>query len=129
MKVTNRKVMNSIESLGEIQRTEIPAVLSYRLAKIILVIDPIMKAINMARAKLLDTYAEKDGDGNSAPEPDEKGNMMVKLSDPEKFESELSVLLDAENDMPIEPINISEMDGLSVKPFVFINLDWLFFEG
>lgn len=126
MRLSNRQILDSIESLGELQRTQIPAVLSFRLAKIIMAVDPMVKAINLTRTKLLDAHAEKGDDGKPVTEEDGQGNIMVKLAAPEVFQKELDALLDAENELPFERVVVSELDGLNVTPLVFIKLDWLF---
>lgn len=129
MRITNKQVMESVGALAELQQTDIPAALSFRLAKIIMTIDPMIKAINAARVKLLDKYAKKGDDGRPITRENEEGGTMIEIEDTGSFEQELNEMMLVENDIDFEHICITDMVGLSVKPSVFISLNWLFCEG
>jgi len=119
--------MEGLEALHELQLVELPAVLAFRVAKTALALDPLVKSMNMARKGLFDKYGEKDSDGKVITEAREGGD-VVKIADNEAFVKEMDLLMAAHNDIPLEAISISDLDGFNVKPMVFTNLMWLFQE-
>jgi len=126
MKFTLSETMGMSEGLNDILGKEIPAKVAYWLARFLEKINSETNAMEKARLKLADKYAEKDEEGNLAILKDENGVSLnqYKFKDGNlaKFAKEYEELSKEEFDVDFKPISIDRLDGIKLKPITLIQL-------
>jgi len=125
MEVTNRQIAGGVEAMAELLQLDLPAIVSFRVGKILNILSPVSKAIETTRKTLLHKYAKRDESGQIMCLKDERGT-RVDLADQDAFEEEFGKVLNVTNEVDISPIKIGELAEVKVKPIVFVQLDWLF---
>lgn len=103
----NYEIINIINALNEIGNKRLPAKVGFAIAKNQMELERIYKTYNAQREKLVDSYAQKDEEGNrvTAESPDQ-----IMLTDPKAFAKELQELLEADNEIGIHKIDFSELE-------------------
>jgi len=130
MKVTTIDVMNSIESLKVINALELPFKLSYKIAKHIKELDPILTAYQETHKKLIEKFCNKDEEGNvltkKVKDPNDQEVEVYDLDETnEEYQKEYSDLLNVENEVNIEQISINEFEDVDVKPNDVMSIMWM----
>jgi len=103
-------------SLSKLTHKEVPVKLAYRLGKVMKVVSDELSALESHRARLVKKYSG---------EADENGNYKVPSEKVVEFKKEFSELLGEEIEINCEPIELSELDGLSLAPIDMVRLDKL----
>ena len=110
IKITNKQIIESVEGLNELLASKIPNTLSFKIAKNLKAINPLLELINIERQKIVDDYAKTD---------------II------KFREEERNLLEVENEIDIEVFNedefVKKLGDLPIKPSVYMN-EWMFEE-
>ena len=130
MKLTLNDAVLMTQGLTEIQTKEIPAKVSYWLARFSEKLQDELKSMEKARLKLIEKYAEKDKNGNPLFKKDKDGNQLnvydFKDNNLEKFSVEFNDLLKEEFEVDLNPINISVLDDIKLKPITLMQLGKIF---
>ncbi len=115
MKITYRKLIDSIPSFKELNEIEFMPRTALDLAKLSKVIDSELITFDETRTKLAKRY-------ENTPEDEEKARKQS-----EKATKEFTELLDSEVDIEVKtiPFTIIERTNRNIKPSIFIALDWL----
>lgn len=123
MKISNERLVNSVEVLSKVTNLELPIKLSYAFSKNITKIDTVLKAYNVERAKLLNKYGEKDKEGNL--KQNEKGE--VNILDRENFNKEIAELLQCESEIDIHLIDLESINtDIKITPGELMVIDYMF---
>lgn len=122
-KLSNERMLEDIQKLGEIANRELPVKASYAIAKNISKIEAELKVYDKERKKLIEKYAEKDDKGNV--KSDEHGNVVFKEDCKEQWNRDIKELLAIENDIDINKFNINELDGYKMTPAELMLIDYM----
>ena len=107
MKLSNEKILNTINTLGNLNNTQLPIKVAYAISKNINKIECELKAYNTEKAKLIDKYAEKDEEGKL--KVDEYGNVNIKEAHKEEWNRDIKELLSIENEIDIHMIQLDDL--------------------
>lgn len=107
MKLSNEKILNTINVLGNLNNTQLPIKLAYAISKNINKIDIELKTYNDEKAKLINKYAEKDKEGNVIS--DEHGHIIIEEKHKEDWNNDISELLSIENEIDIHKIQLDDL--------------------
>lgn len=123
MKLSNREILENVNSLKSIAQKQLPVKASYAIAKNISHIESELKIYNEERQKLIDKYAKKDNKGNV--KADKNGQIQFKEGCKEKWNKDIAELLNIENDIEIHKFNINELSGLNVSPAELKTIEYM----
>lgn len=107
MKLSNEKILNTINVLGNLNNTQLNIKLAYAISKNINKIDIELKTYNDEKAKLINKYAEKDKEGNVIS--DEHGHIIIEEKHKEDWNNYISELLSIENEIDIHKIQLDDL--------------------
>lgn len=107
MKLSNEKILNTINILGNLNNTQLPIKLAYAISKNINKIDIELKTYNDEKVKLINKYAEKDKEGNVIS--DEHGHIIIEEKHKEDWNNDISELLSIENEIDIHKIQLDDL--------------------
>lgn len=119
----------TIASINKLIVADINASIAFKLSRIIKEISSILEDKNKMEQTIISKYAEKDEDGNIIQSKDKDGNPIqgsVNIIDMESFNSDISDLLNTENDIPYEKIKFEDMKLQTAKVKDLMLLDFLF---
>ena len=91
MKLTNRKIVNDANLLGNLTHKQLPIKVSYAIAKNISKIEKELEIYNKERQKLIDKYCLKDEEGNLI---DENNQFKIADGNLESWNKDMNQLLD-----------------------------------
>ena len=114
LKLSNERIVNTIDVLGELNNAKLPVKVAYAITKNINKINSELKAYNKEKAKLIDKYGEKDKEGKL--KVDKKGNITLKEEHIEEWNRDIAELLSIENTSCIPPLS----SMLSTSSLVYI---------
>jgi len=117
MKLKLEEAIRAAQSLPTILDREIPAREAFLFARLSAQLSQELKLFEQTRFKLIEKYGERDDNGNLIQEDNH-----YKLKDPEAFGKEYNELLNHEIEIAFDPIDISRLDGINLKPRDLINL-------
>lgn len=107
MKLSNEKILNTINVLGNLNNTQLNIKLAYAISKNINKIDIELKTYNDEKVKLINKYAEKDKEGNVIS--DEHGHIIIEEKHKEDWNNDISELLSIENEIDIHKIQLDDL--------------------
>ena len=107
MKLSNEKILNTINVLGNLNNTQLPIKLAYAISKNINKIDIELKTYNDEKVKLINKYAEKDKEGKVIS--DEHGHIIIEEKHKEDWDNDISELLSIENEIDIHKIQLDDL--------------------
>lgn len=119
----------TIASINKLIVADINASIAFKLSRIIKEISSILEDKNKMEQTIISRYAEKDENGNIIQGKDKDGNPIqgsVNIIDMESFNSDISDLLNTENDIPYEKIKFEDMKLQTAKVKDLMLLDFLF---
>lgn len=123
MKLSNGKLVNSIEVLSKLTNKELPIKFSYALSKNIIKINRELEAYNKERQKLIEKYGEKDEQGKIKTKED--GSVNIK--DVENWNRDFKELLEIENDIDINVIDLDSVSvDINITPGELMVIDYMF---
>ena len=128
MKITLNEVRAMTAGLDVILAKEIPVKPAYWLARFLDKIRSEMDAMEKARMKLVEKYAEKDKDGKLLFKKDKDGKQFdppqYDLTDEnmEKFGKEFAELNEEEIEIDFKPIKLEQLGDINLKPIVLVQL-------
>lgn len=123
-KLTNERIVNTINVLGRLNDTALPIKVAYAVSKNIDKIERELKAYNTEKSKLLDKYAEKNENGEIIIE---NGHFKIKEECAENWNREIRELLDIENDVEIHMIQLDYLlnSNCDIAPSEFSLIDFM----
>ncbi|MCK9475589.1 MAG: hypothetical protein M0R46_06715 [Candidatus Muirbacterium halophilum] len=119
----------TIASINKLIVADINASIAFKLSRIIKEISSILEDKNKMEQTIIARYAEKDENGNIIQSKDKDGNPIqgaVNIIDMASFNSDISDLLNTENDIPYEKIKFEDMKLQTAKVKDLMLLDFLF---
>ena len=118
MKLKMSVAQNSLPALGALAAVSLPAVAAYKVATMIRKLKEPMSTFDETRGALLKEVGElvegKEGE--------------YKINDLDRWNTEMAALLEADVDLAVSPIKVSELGSATVEPRVLVSLDWAFEE-
>lgn len=123
MKLSNRRLIEDIQTLSALTQKQLPVKISYAIAKNIGKIQSELNIYNKERAKLVDKYAEKDEKGEIVVEK----NKQIKFKDKcvEDWKRDINALLDIESDIDIHKFSINDLNGFNISAAEIKAIDYM----
>ena len=125
LNLSNERIVNTINVLGELSNAKLPVKVAYAITKNINKINTELKAYNDEKVKLIDKYAEKDGEGKL--KVDEKGIIPLKEERIEDYNRDIKELLSIENEIDIHMINLDDLlnSNYNISPADLSAIDFM----
>ena len=120
MKLSNRRLLNSVPSLNKLNGLKLPVKTSFKLAKLSRTVETVLKDYQKTLTSLQDKHAEKDDDGEKVVVDN-----TVKFKSEEAFKEEFEELLDCEAEVSSKKISLNDFGTVEVEPSFLYHLDWL----
>lgn len=122
MKLSNEKLVNSIDVLSKLTNMELPIKLSYAFSKNITNIDRELVAYNKEKRKLIKKYGEKDKEGNLKTKKDGTINIL----NIDNFNKELKEILEIETEVDIHLIDLESTNvDINITPLELMLIDYM----
>ena len=123
MKLTNERILNDANGLGQLTQIKLPTKVSYAIAKNIDKIQSILKIYNNEKQKLIDQYSVKDEEGKTKIGEDNK--ITIKAEFLTDWSKDIKELNEIENEIDIHKFNISSLENgnyeMSAGEFMLID--------
>lgn len=119
----------TIQSINTLLDLDINATAAFRLTRIIKELSSIVEDKVKMERKILDKYVEKDANGNPVKPKDQNGNEIsdsVNILNMESFTSEMSQLMELENEIGYEPIKFEDLKLETAKVKDLMKIEFLF---
>lgn len=109
MKLTNERILNDANGLGQLTQIKLPIKVSYAIAKNIAKIQSVLKIYNDEKQKLIDQYSIKGEDGKNLIGEDNKITIQKEfLAD---WSKDIKELNEIENEIDIHKFNINSLEN------------------
>jgi hypothetical protein len=129
-KIKNSQINNeALECLNSIIDEDINAGSAFKLTRILKFISTIVEDRVKAEEKILDKWAQKDENGQIKKATGENGEDLpdtVYIKDVDAFSKDMSDLLNAENLIPFEKLEFSELGLKTAKIKDLLKIEFLF---
>lgn len=112
MKLKAFDILNKYDNLTALANKEVDLLTACTIAKNINALALSRDVINKKRDNIVLKYAEKDENGNVI----QKENGNLNITDIEKFNTEITEILETEIEVEIEKISIEKLQELKVSP-------------
>lgn len=124
MKLTNRKIVNDANLLGNLTHKQLPIKFSYAIAKNISKIEKELEIYNKERQKLIDKYCLKDEEGNLI---DENNQFKIADGNLEAWNKDMNELLDIEIDINIHKFSKDDLfnSNCNITPAELMLIDYM----
>ena len=119
----------TITSLNKLTDVDINANIAFKLMRIIKELSSIIEDKNKMEQMIINKHAEKDENGQVIQAKDDKGNPIpggVNIIDMNAFSSEISDLMEQENEIGYEKINFEDLNLQTAKVKDLMKLEFLF---
>lgn len=115
IEVTLKSVIDNLDTFQTIsQKSEIlPAVLAYKLTRILLQLENEINIFHKAREQLLNKYCQKDNNGQFIT--DEKGSILLQDGVEQNFNEEFNQLINTTIDLNVNKIKLNELEPLQLS--------------
>lgn len=125
MKLSNKKILSTINTLGNLNNAQLPIKVAYAISKNINKIESELKAYNTEKAKLIDKYAVKDEEDKLMV--DEYGNGNIKEEHRADWDRDISELLSIENEIDIHMIQLNDLlnSNYNISPAELSMIDFM----
>lgn len=125
MKLSNEIILNTVNTLGNLNNSQLPIKLAYAISKNINKIECELKAYNTEKAKLIDKYAEKDEEGKLIE--NELGHVTIKEECKEDWNKDITELLAIENEIDIHMIQLDDLlnSNYNISPAELSVIDFM----
>lgn len=125
LNLSNERIVNTINVLGELNNAKLPVKVAYAITKNINKINTELKAYNEEKVKLIDKYAEKDEKGKL--KTNEIGNVILKEEHIEDWNRDIAELLSIENEMDIHMIQLDDLlnSNYNISPAELTAIDFM----
>ena len=124
MKLTNRKIVNDANLLGNLTHKQLPIKVSYAIAKNISKIEKELEIYNKEKRKLIDKYCLKDEEGNLI---DENNQFKIADGNLEAWNKDMNELLDIEIDINIHKFSKDDLfnSNCNITPAELMLIDYM----
>lgn len=124
MKLTNRKIVNDANLLGNLTHKQLPIKVSYAIAKNISKIEKELEIYNKERQKLIDKYCLKGEEGNLI---DENNQFKIADGNLESWNKDMNELLDIEIDINIHKFSKDDLfnSNCNITPAELMLIDYM----
>lgn len=112
MNIKNSQVVSFINGTLAIQEKSLPIKIGYAIRKNLKMMEPIAAAYEEERKKILDEYAEKDGNGEYVVK-----NESYVILEQKAYEAEMQELLEITNELELHKIPYSELEKCDLDKF------------
>lgn len=128
IKLSNEKLVNSIQALNNLSQQQLPITISYAISKNIDKIESELKIYNKERKKLIEKYSAKDEDGKT--KFGENESVTIEVEYIEDWNREMIELLGMENEIHIHQISISKLEdsNFNIAPSELMKIDYMIAE-
>ena len=116
MKTTIKQIIESNEALNTLITSKQPVKVAWRIARILRLLEPELKAYEEARMKVITQYAEVEGDRYTVP-----------VENGAAFNDAMQALISEEISLAAEPIAINSLDG-NISAQDIATLEWVLVE-
>lgn len=125
MKLSNEIILNTVNTLGNLNNSQLPIKLAYAISKNINKIECELKAYNTEKSKLIDKYAEKDEEGKLIE--NELGHVTIKEECKEDWNKDITELLSIENEIDIHMIQLDDLlnSNYNISPAELSVIDFM----
>ena len=125
LNLSNERIVNTINVLGELNNAKLPVKVAYTITKNINKINSELKAYNEEKAKLIDKYSEKDKEGKL--KADEYGNVTLKEEYIQDWNRDIAELLSIENEIDIHMLQLDDLfnSHYSISPAELAAIDFM----
>lgn len=126
MKLSNKLIVNSINTLSILTGLQLPIKASYGVAKNISKIEKELTIYNAEKQKLIDKYSIKDKEGKT--KVNENGMIDIAPENVEAWNKDIEELLAIENEVDIHLIDLSVFDNCNaeIAPGELMNVEYMF---
>lgn len=107
--------------LQQVANTEMPARESFKILRMLKNIDREYEIIEATQRKMLDTYCEKDENGNYAL--DENSNFLIKQECIAAFNEEMNSLLITKISLDNDKLNLNLLEKINLTPNQLLKLE------
>lgn len=119
IKLKLKEVINASMALREIAGTKLPVLVSFQFSIFLKSLQPIFESYNENRTKLLEEFGILNK---------EKNEYEFKEGNKEKYEKKYLELIEAEVEVKIPAIKLTDLGDTKIEPALFENITWLFKE-
>lgn len=112
--VTLREILNSISIFGELAQKELPARVSFNVARISEQLSKEYSQFEKTRDEIFRKYCEYDENGGL--KMTEKNEVSVKDGMEGDFNKEVTELLDTEVEINASPLSLDSLESVNFKP-------------
>lgn len=125
IKLTNERIVNTINVLGELNNAKLSVKVAYAITKNINKINSELKPYNEEKSKLIDKYCVKDEDGKV--KVDAYGNVNIKEEHIEDWNRDIKELLSIENEIDIHMIQLDDLlnSNYNISPAELSVIDFM----
>lgn len=123
MKLSNERILRDIPKLSEIIKKQLPAKVSYAIAKNIAKIEAELNVYNKEREKLIEKYSVKDEQGKTIV--DENNQIKIREEYITDWNRDIKELLSIENEVDIHKFSIDALEGYSMTPAELMIIDYM----
>mgnify|MGYP001560352671 CR=1 FL=1 len=125
MKLTNKRILEDANGLGQLTQMKLPTKVSYAIAKNIDKIQSVLKIYNDEKQKLIDQYSVKDKEGKTLIGEDNQITIQKELL--EEWTKDIKELNEIENDIAIHKFNIDALlnSTCEMSPGEFMLIDYM----
>jgi hypothetical protein len=128
--IKNSQINNdTIQALNTLIELDINASVAFKLMRVIKELSSIVEDKLKMEKKILEKWVQRDENGNPVAAKDENGNIVdgaVSITNVDEFTSEMSQLMDVENEIPYDKINFDDLNLQTAKVKDLIKLEFLF---
>lgn len=107
--------------LQQVANIEMPARESFRILRMLKNIDREYEIIEATQRKILDTYCQKDENGNYVL--DENSNLLIKPECITTFNEEMNSLLITKISLDSDKLNLSSLEKINLSPNQLLKLE------
>ena len=117
MKITNRKLVENMASIGDVSRKQLNVKTSYAISYNNGHIDSALKPYNKEAEKLGEKYGKRDQDGKLVH--GDRGGVTIDKGKMDDYLKELNTLLDIEVDIDVRKIKLDDLKDAQGNPVGF----------
>lgn len=114
MKVKMAAIQNALPALTDLAGKAIPASAAFKVALVIKALNEPLSVFDETRGKLLREVGEEN--------PEKPGE--YKILNLERWQTEMTAMLEQEIEVSVTPIKIPELKDVEVEPKTLVALDW-----
>ncbi len=125
IKLTNERILNDANGLGQLTQMKLPTKVSYAIAKNIDKIQSVLKIYNDEKQKLIDQYSVKDEDGKTLIGEDNQIRIQEEFLS--NWSKDIKELNEIENDIDIHKFDVNALlnSTCEMSPGEFMLIDYM----